>query len=213
MLIKDHCDISNYADDTTASCAGDNVDEVIEKLQNVASIMLTWFQSNYLQANPDKFQFILYNSDDKYMLTINKNVKLESLDYVKLLGVTVDTKLTFTRHVDELCSKAGKKINMLRRLANVLTMEAKCLLFQSFILSHFNFCPVVWHYCSMTDLRKVENIQKRALKIVFDDYSATYLQLRQKGDRPLLYVERLRSIAIEMFMIYITALDQSTYLN
>ena len=54
----------------------------------------------------------------------------------------------------------------------------------------------------MTDLRKVENIQKRALKIVFDDYSATYLQLRQKGDRPLLYVERLRSIAIEMFKIY-----------
>ena len=85
-------------------------------------------QSNYLQANPDQFQFILYNSDDKYMLTINKNVKLESLDYVKLLGVTVDTKLTFTRHVDELCSKAGKKINMLRRLSNVLTMEAKCLL-------------------------------------------------------------------------------------
>ena len=136
LLIKDHCDISNYADDTTASCAGDNVDEIIEKLQNVASIMLTWFQSNYLQANPDKFQFILYNSDDKYMLTINKNVKLESLDYVKLLGVTVDTKLTFTRHVDELRSKAGKKINMLRRLSNVLTMEAKCLLFQSFIFYH-----------------------------------------------------------------------------
>ena len=41
LLMKDHCDISNYADDTTASCAGDNVDEVIEKLQKVASIMLT----------------------------------------------------------------------------------------------------------------------------------------------------------------------------
>ena len=54
------------------------VDEIIAKLQNVASIMLTWFQSNYLQANSDKFQFILYNSDDKYMLTIYKNVKLES---------------------------------------------------------------------------------------------------------------------------------------
>ena len=133
--------------------------------------MLTWFQSNYLQANPDKFQFILYSSDDKYMLTINKNVKLESLDYVKLLGVTVDTKLTFTRHVDELCSKAGKKINMLRHLSNLLTMEAKCLLFQSFILSHFNFCPVVCHYCSMADLRKVENIQKRALKIAPPTYS------------------------------------------
>ena len=70
LLIKDHCDISNYADDTKASCAGDNVDEVIAKLQNVASIMLTFFKSNYLQANPDKFQIILYNSDDKYKLTI-----------------------------------------------------------------------------------------------------------------------------------------------
>ena len=58
LLIKDHCDISIYADDTTASCAGDNVDEVIEKLQNVASIMLTW--SNQIICKPTQISFNLF---------------------------------------------------------------------------------------------------------------------------------------------------------
>ena len=203
LILKEKCDITNYADDNTISCSGETAGEVIQKLQHAASIMIQWFKSNYLKANPDKFHFIIYNNGlKKYEIGIDSNVKLGSVNEVKLLGITFDSNLTFTNHIDGLCKKAGRKINVLRRLSKSLNIEAKQKLFHSFILSHFNFCPVVWNYCSITDMRKIENIQKRALRIIYGNYNATYQHLRHLSNRPLLYVERLRMIAIEIFKIY-----------
>ena len=55
-------------------------------------------------------------------------------------------------------------MNALGRLANVLDMKDKTTLFECFILSHFNFCPAVWNFCTIADMKKMENIQKRALR-------------------------------------------------
>ena len=56
----------------------------------------------------------------------------------------------------------------------------------------------------MSDLKKIERVQKRALRIIFNDYSrsTSYAELRSRANRPLLYVERLRNIVIEIFKIY-----------
>ena len=40
-----------------------------------------------------------------------KNSKCE-----KLLGIEIDHKLTFNAHVDEICKKAGQKMNTLSRV-------------------------------------------------------------------------------------------------
>ena len=43
----------------------------------------------------------------------------------------------------------------------------------------------------MSDLGKIENVQKRALKIILKDYNRSYSKLRQQANRSLLYVDRL----------------------
>ena len=204
LLIQDHCDIYNYADDNSIGCSGESTEEVVQKLQMVASLMLNWFDSNYLQANRNKFQFIIHNNvPNNCSLSIN-NVTLKPMEEVKLLGVIIDRKLSFTNHINRLCTKAGQHNNAMARLSNVLNENAKNQLFQTFILSHFNFCPIICHYCSMSDLKKIERVQKRALRIIFNDYSrsTSYVELRSRANRPLLYVERLRNIVIEIFKIY-----------
>ena len=88
------CDAYNYADDNSIGCAGSSENEVINKLNFVSSVMLKWFKSNYLQANPEKFQFIIYgNICDSNVLSVGDNVSLKSETSVKLLGVTIDSKL------------------------------------------------------------------------------------------------------------------------
>ena len=64
------------------------------------------------------------------------------------------------------------------------------LLMQSFILSHFLYCSVVYHYCSRSDINKLEKIQKKGLRFVFQEFQSSYTTLREKSNRPLLYVER-----------------------
>ena len=72
-------------------------------------------------------------------------------DSVKLLGVTIDFMLNFDTHVSNICRKAAKQINVLLcigRHLTVETVETKILIYKSFIKSNFNYCPLVWHFCS-----------------------------------------------------------------
>jgi predicted nuclease of predicted toxin-antitoxin system len=41
-------------------------------------------------------------------------------------------------------------------------------------MSNFNHCPLVWHFCGEVNTKKVEQIQERALRFIYEDYSASY---------------------------------------
>ncbi len=43
-------------------------------LQRIAGVMLSWFDFNYVKANPEKFQFILFCKDNKSTLTLLQGV-------------------------------------------------------------------------------------------------------------------------------------------
>ena len=68
-------------------------------------------------ANPKKFQlmFLGLKGQRRLRLKINEN-KLSATDHVKLLGIEVDNKLKFNKHVETLCSKVKKKISAFSRL-------------------------------------------------------------------------------------------------
>ena len=203
LLICEMCVIHNYADDNTPSCWGDSEHEVVNKLEIKTSLMMDWFQSNYLQPNPEKFPFILHgNSNTNPLLQLGNEVVLRPLHDVKLLGVKIDAKLGFSEHVHDIFSKAGRKINALQRISMDLNQTAKAKVFETFIVSNFNYCPIIWHYCSLSDTQKMEKVQKRALRIVYNDYDSSYKDLRVKSKRPLMYTQRLRLILSEMHKIY-----------
>ena len=44
-----------------------------------------------------------------------------------------------------------------------------------FILTHFNYCNLVWHFCGAANSAKLERIQYRALKFVYRDFKASYV--------------------------------------
>ena len=60
------------------------------------------------------------------------------------------------------------------------------------------------------NLRKIEYVQKRALKIILKDYNGSYSKLRQQANRSLLYVDRLSQIIIE-FKIYLRSIVNNVH--
>ena len=73
--------------------------------------IMEWF------ANPKKFQlmFLGLKGQRRLRLNINDN-KSSATDHAKLLGIEVDNKLKFNKHVKTLCSKVTKKISAFSRL-------------------------------------------------------------------------------------------------
>ena len=119
--------------------------------------MINWFNENMMKVNPEKFQYIVFGKNikagDVHVINVN-NAIIESKHVVKLLGINIDCALSFNNHISEICTKAGRKMNVLSRLSHVLDYQTKMLLFNAFIISQFNFCPVVWHYCNRGDMVK-----------------------------------------------------------
>ena len=97
--------------------------------------------------------------------------------------------------------EAGQQLNILKRLSPFLSRLNKFTIFHTFILSNFNYCPLAWHFCSKSNSKKLEKIQERALRFVYDDFESTYEDLLDKSNIPSLHIKRLRTMAVEAFRI------------
>ena len=61
----------------------------------------------------------------------------------------------------------------------------------------------MWHFCSADDMKKVEKVQYCALKYIYNDFDSLYSSsLRKKGQRPLMYIERLKEMLVEVYKSY-----------
>ena len=101
---------------------------------------------------------------------------------MKVLGIDIDDRLTFDGHISNMCIKAGRQLNVLQRLKGSLDQDSRMAIYKSFIMSNFNYCPLIWMFASKTSLSKLENIQKRALRFVLDDYQSGYTDLLQNAN-------------------------------
>ena len=112
---------------------------------------MDWMKENRMIANPSKFHTILFSKDkaDAAGIPIKiKDQEIVSDSKVDLLVITIDNRLSFEAHISNLCKKAALKLNALKQLAKFLNFSQRKVLAQSFVLSSFNYCPLIWHFCS-----------------------------------------------------------------
>ena len=92
---------------------------------------------------------------------------IECTDNVKLLGITLYFKLNFDKHIFTLCKNAAHQINVLNRIGKHLPINCRKVIYQSFILSAFNFCPAIWNFCSEFNNKKFDKLNYIALRHVY----------------------------------------------
>ena len=128
---------------------------------------MNWFIQNYLKANPKKFQSMLISShgcDVISSLIINvEDTIISSAEAIKVFGVKIDDKLNFTEHISDVCTKAGRQLNILQRHKTVLDYKSLLAIYKSFIMSNFNYCSIVWMFTCKKFLDRIENIKKTRL--------------------------------------------------
>ena len=193
--------LSNYADDNTLSHNHTDVQVLKQTLELESSTLIRWFEDNQMQANPDKFQAISIGKATTEKLTSFhiEGFDLDCEESVKLLGVEIDSLLNFDKHVTDICKKVAKQINVLSRLSKFLNQDTRILIYKCFIKSNFNYCPLVWHFCSKQNTEKMEKLQFRALKFVYNDFNSSYKDLLDRINMPTLYIGRIKQIATEVF--------------
>ena len=194
--------LTNYADDNTLSFANTNFKIVKSYLERAAAKSIWCFSVNCMKANPDKFQAIFLNCETEgpQFLFVD-GCQIHPSEEVTLLGVRLDSQLNFNYHTNQIIKKTGSQVNALKRLCHHISKEVRMAVFRAFILSHLQYCPTIWHHCSMANAKKLDKIQERALRYVTSDYHSYYDSLLCQTKLPSLEEGRRQQIAIQTFKI------------
>ena len=118
---------------------------------------------------------------------------------VELFGTEIGDKLSFNLHISKTCNSEANQLHAMTRLRNFMTFNVKEALINSYFMSNFNYCPLVWMFSSAKSLNRIENLQKRALRFLLNDYESTYEQLLNKAGRSSISINRLRTLCAEIY--------------
>ena len=192
--------IVNYADDNSPFTCSKDVDSVLRKLEDDATLLMKWFTENGLKANPDKFHLILSETKRELYLKVQQ-FQIFNSNHEKLLGIIIDNKLSFDVHINGLCTKASQKLHALSRIATYMKEAHRKIIMKSFITSQFGYCPLVWMNHSRKSNNRINSIHKRALRIVYDDYKSSFEELLLKDNSVNIHIRNIQALATEIWKV------------
>lgn len=172
-LVVKQAKISMYADDSTIYVAAKTVEEVNMILNSELHSVVEWIQRNRLVLNVSKTNCITFGSNhtlkcEPLLNMLINDVKVNQVRETKLLGVTLDERLSWSTQINKTIAKMGAGISVIKRCTKYLTNTSKRQVIQALILSNMDYCPVVWSNLAKDKIKKLQVAQNRAARVVLN---------------------------------------------
>ena len=166
----------------------------ISRLEKDSSKLGHWFKFNYLKCTEDKGQLLMNVDYPDLFIKVGKE-NVHNSTQVKLLGIIFDTELNFDARVSKLCKKA------LSRVAKYMTKDKLRIVMNSFIISQFGYCPLVWMFHSRGVNNRIIKIHERTLWLVYKDDKTTFEELLMKDKSFTIHDRNLQVLATEIYQV------------
>ena len=165
-----HCLL--FADDCKLSYLINSIEDCI-KLQSDLNKIVEWCKINCMLININKCYIISFSRSHKliaYDYKIN-NQSLDRVSTIKDLGVTFDSRLTFTPHLENIIGRANRNwFFICRHTREFKNPNSIKILYLSLVRSILTYGSSIWRPIFKFDLSRLERIQHKALrKISFLD--------------------------------------------
>ena len=185
--------ITAFADDTQIMVTGQSSEEIRTKAETAIATAQEWFTANSLKINPSKSEVMIFGGrrlTGQVSISVqegSETKEIKTTNSMKILGVIVDDKLTYEKHINRIKQRTHRTISNLARTSHVLPLKSRRTLYDALVAPHFNYCDVVWHGISAAQsrsLQKTANFAARALLGEKKNTSATQA-LRKMNMVPL----------------------------
>ena len=199
FLFNERTNICNFADDNTIYSCNINLQTILKDLKYDMQNILKWLKGNSMKSNPKKFQFMILGKITRQsIILIINNVKIRESSGVVLLGLTIDNRLTFKDHINILLRRASFKLHALRRIRKCLTAVKAKLLYNALVNSQSNYASIISMFRNKQDYLKIEKIQYKALKIVYNSNESDG-ELLLRNNEVSIHQKQLHILASEVF--------------
>ena len=105
-------------------------------LEEVSEVMFQWFGDNQFQGNANRCHVLL--SADKQVQVNIGTAQIENTQNERLLGIIIGSKLSFDKHIQQICSQASASA----RIAPFMNITKRKILMNAFFSARFSYCPL-----------------------------------------------------------------------
>ena len=175
IYINDFGNITNtgrqilFADDATHFDSDYDFLEVLNRVNSELTVLTNWFLANRLSINIIKSEAMVFTRKNMYFPlspVILQNNPIPFNYTFKFLGVMLDFRLNWKKHVQRVQSKLSSVCGILYRLRNKLTRSLSRTIYLSLAYSYLSYCNCIWSSCTKTVSHSLFVTQKKIIRII-----------------------------------------------
>lgn len=174
IRLSNQLNVFLFADDTNLLYADKNLGSLEVTINKELTSVYNWLMANKFSLNTKKSNFVIFRPHQKRMnfdVTIklfdhdkNSLILLGRKDYVKYLGILVDSNLTWKQHISFISSKIRKSLGIISRLRHFVPNDTLLSIYRSLVQPYITYGIAVRGHAAQTNLDKLLILPKRALR-------------------------------------------------
>ena len=159
-----------FADDTNVFMSGNDINEIVDKMNIELISVVEWLKANRLSLNIDKTKYMVF-LPRKQTISNNVSIKLSGhaieVTKIKFLGVILDNKLNFKEHITYICKKISKSIGILYKARPFKNHQGLMTLYNSFLYPYLSYCIQIWGGTYKSYLNPLQSLQREAIRCIY----------------------------------------------
>ncbi|GFY08637.1 RNA-directed DNA polymerase from mobile element jockey [Trichonephila clavipes] len=161
-----------FADDSAALTQSVHLNYTIKAMQNYLDTLKNWLTDWRIATHVEKSQDIVFRKwgviDPQTELTLFEN-NIQWVPVVRYLGLHINSRLTFKKHIDYLSDKfwgiIALAISLIGR-SSPLSLENKVILYKQILRPILTYGCSVWVAAASTHRKRIQVIQNKILRII-----------------------------------------------
>ena len=167
-----HLELTNcilFADDTTLFHSHKDLKYLKWCILHDIDLLMDWFRANKLTLNLKKSSVMLFSPDGKdreFNISIS-DIVIPTVKETKFLGVWINHKLNWNTNFAKIINKVKQGLKLLGNSKNLLTKEAKKLVYFAHIQSHISYGLIIWgNMVSSSQLSRLQKLQNKCVMLI-----------------------------------------------
>jgi len=96
---------------------------------------------------------------------------LTHVQEAKYLGLTLDSKLTFNKHIECICKRANSALAFIKRNTHFCQRRIRVDAYCTYVRPILEYAAIVWSPYTNININKLESVQRRAARYVMSDFN------------------------------------------
>ena len=161
-----------YADDTQLyTVINSSSPSDLQRLSYCAEAVTNWHLFNGLLLNPAKTEALVTGSRQQVARLDCTTVKFADTTVnissaIRVLGVTIDSHLTFDKHVTKLVSSCNYHIRSLRHIRQIIDRDTAMTLACSSVMNRLDYCNAILYGVTNQNILRLQRVENRLARVV-----------------------------------------------